>query len=291
MNETDVTVALAIKKTLAYRAVFNYPLSFCQLGTYLLDKSQVKYADYKRVLDTLVADNTVVVSGNKYQLNFITPIDWQSRYIHTKETLARLAPIFTLLEKIPWIKLLAVTGSAAAYNCTPEEDVDVLIVTQKNRLWLSRLFVVLILKITGSYRTDAAPQGKICPNIFLSEDSMLWTGKKHNIYIAHEIVMMQPIINREDTYLRFLKANDWVFTHFGNFPVNFPKTFQAIARPKTVVVNILENLAAWLQQWYMRSKVTTENFASDIIHFNRADNSKKILKKFKVLSSKANRIH
>ena len=42
--------------------------------------------------------------------------------------------------------MIAITGSVANYDAEENDDIDLLIVTEKNRLWITRGFVFLILK-------------------------------------------------------------------------------------------------------------------------------------------------
>jgi hypothetical protein len=51
---------------------------------------------------------------------------------------------------------------------------------------------------------------------------MAWAKKKRNLYVAQNIISMQPLVWRDDTYFNFMEENKWIFKYFNNFKINFP---------------------------------------------------------------------
>jgi hypothetical protein len=174
--------------------------------------------------------------------------------------------------------MICITGSVAAFNASKSDDIDFFIVTEKNRVWITRLLVVLILKLSGLYRTDADAAEKICPNLFIDETCSEWSKDQRNIYVAHEIALMHPIFYRDNAYFDFLKANSWVKDFF-DMPAIHSETKPKF-RPISKIGDFFEFLARSLQILYMSKGKTTEITKSGIIHFNKNDWSKKILKEF-----------
>ena len=261
----------AIKNTLKYRAIFKYPLSFFQLQTYLICKKGFDYEFLKKTVRKLHKKNFIKAKDERFSLPNLKPFSWDLRAKYSQEQLQNAQPVFKALESIPWIKLLAVTGSVAAFNADKDDDIDIFVITQKKRLWLTRFFVVLILKALNKYRTENSPQGKICPNILIDETNMEWQQDKRNIYTAHEIVMMRPIINRDNTYFKFLKKNHWAIEHFGNFHINLPERFKRDYILQSSLVDFCEDTLRTLQLKYMKKKQTTEVTTKNFIHFNVCD--------------------
>jgi nucleotide-binding universal stress UspA family protein len=114
------------------------------------------------------------------------------------------------LQGVPGVRFIGVTGSLSMHSATPEDDIDLLIITARGRLWLTRALVLTMLWAMRVKRADdGRPQhpNQACANIFLSEDDL--TLPDHNLFIAHEICQMLPLLG-PDTYRRFLDANDWV---------------------------------------------------------------------------------
>ncbi|HSX39194.1 MAG TPA: hypothetical protein VLI92_01225 [Candidatus Saccharimonadales bacterium] len=270
----------AVKNTLKYRAIFKYPMSFFQLQTFLICKKGFDYEFFKKTVRKLHKKNSIKAKEEKFMLPTLKPLSWDLRAKYSKEHLQRCEKVFKKLEAIKWIKFLGVTGSVAAFNADKDDDVDIFIITEKNRLWLTRLFVVLTLKSLGVYRTEENPNKKICPNILIDESQLEWDKEKQNIYVAHEIAMMHPVINRDNIYFRFLKRNRWINTYLGNFNVNYPEKFANKSKDQSEFVTKLESIVRSAQMKYMKKKQTSEVTTNNFIHFNKHDWTPKILTQF-----------
>ena len=137
----------------------------------------------------------------------------------------------------------------------------------------------------GVYRTDENYDSKVCPNIFLSEDSLAWNRHK-NVYTAHELLLMKPIFDRGRFYYSFLASNLWVFGLLPNMYQSFDETSFSPASPLTEntlverVFRITNKAFMKLQLWYMRKKKTVEVTEANLIHFKKNDNLDWILKSY-----------
>lgn len=271
----------AIKETLAYRAFFKYPLSFHQLATYLISKRTFDYDFFNKTIKRLLKNKSVRVKDGKYYVSGVKPLSWDLRAKRTKRIIKKNRPIFALLASIPWVKMVGITGSVGAYNPEKKADVDIFVIASKNRLWLTRGFVVVLLKLAGSYHVHGKKDGKVCPNILVDEEGLAWPKDKRNSYTAHEIILLQPVVNKNDTYLKFLRANKWALEYFPQFYVNIPKRFKGTRAEKSVAVQGLENIARKMQMRFMRDKKTTEVTTKHLIHFNKKDSTRRVLREFK----------
>jgi hypothetical protein len=271
--------------TLEYKAIFNASVSFYQLGTLLLsvegDKDyEIDHKTLTTRLKNLKRARKIKEKKGKYYISQNPPLSWELRAKYSSERIKDKWFVFELLKTIKWIKFLGISGSVAAYNAGKNDDVDIFIITERHRMWLTRFFVVLLLKIIGVYRTEASPHNKVCPNIYVDEESVTWPYNKQNVYTANEVVMLQPIIDRDDTYLKFLKHNSWVFNYLPNFKVNFPPRFKRSTKYNSRLVDNIEFWIMLLQLWYMYRKKTTEITSRNFIHFNKYDHAEKILSAF-----------
>lgn len=118
-----------------------------------------------------------------------------------------------LLQLVPGVRFIGVTGSLAMESAVLEDDIDFLVITQSHRLWLTRALVLAALMAWGVKRPDDGRTeypNLICANIFLSENDLYVPDE--NLFIAHEICQMLPLLG-EKTYRDFLNANAWV-KHF-----------------------------------------------------------------------------
>lgn len=143
--------------------------------------------------------------------------DWVSRRSALADAsvakLARANKFARLLQLIPGVRFIGVTGSLAMESAVPDDDIDFLIIAARGRLWLTRALVLAALMAWGVKRPD---DGKteypnlICANIFLSESDLYIPDE--NLFIAHEICQMLPLLG-ENAYRAFLSANAWVHTY------------------------------------------------------------------------------
>ncbi len=274
--------ANAIKRTLAYRSLFNYPLSFYQLSTFLVSEKSFSHRLLKRELKNLLESGEVYVTKSKFYLHGgKKPVDWLTRLNTSKGMLYGLNPVLKLLKKIPWITMVGVTGSVAAFNSSPDDDIDVFIITRKKRIWLTRLLVVLVLKIVELYRTQEDFAKKLCPNLFITEDSMAWPVSERNIYVAHEIMLLQPVYYKDNTYFDFMAANKWVLEYFPHAAFAALPFVEHRVVSKSNLLNYLEELLMLLQKSYMSKRRTQEIVTSTKIHFNKVDSKNFVMENYK----------
>jgi len=286
MVKKDSICAEAIKNTLSYRSIFKYSLSLFQLRTMMISKEEISDDVFINELDGLVKRGGVKSRSKRYYARGYRPVDWNVRAASSKKLIENSRPALKALNTIPWIKLLCITGSVAAYNADKNADIDVFIVCTKNRLWLTRFFTVVMLKVLGKYRSDTEPAGRICPNIYVDEKSIIWPKNKRNLYVAQEIIMMHPIINKDNTYFKFIESNDWIFEYFRNFAVDTSVTPHTNLNRQSRLVNIAEDILRRYQVWYMKKRKTNEITEKHLIHFNREDWTEKILGKYSGLIKK-----
>ncbi len=214
------------------------------------------------------------------------------------ERLLREARLISHIFKIiPWIKLVGISGSLAVENADKNSDIDLFIVTAKNRLWISRFFLLFILEILGKRRKRGESvkeaSGKICINLLLEEDSLAQSDK--NIYLAHEVLQMRVLWERDTVYSGFLEENEWVFKYLPNWITaerlmikdsRFKNIHQSsILNPKSAW-DFLENLSKWLQLRYMGTPTGAEQVKDGALYFHPEDIRPKVLKEYNKKISK-----
>ncbi len=116
-----------------------------------------------------------------------------------------------LLKICPTVLFVGVTGKSAMRGFCVNDDLDLFLITRNELLWTTRFFVILLAKILGIHTKTG-----ICLNLFFDESDVGITQKKRNSYIAHEILQMKPIVDKINTYRRFLEKNQWIYQYFPN---------------------------------------------------------------------------
>ncbi len=107
------TCRLAIIKTLSYSGVFGYPITFYQITNNLISNRSVSSKQIRKELDWLVERKFVKKTKKRYVLPGIKYHDIDKRIKATSDTVNKNRLIMRSLSKIPWIKMIAITGSVA----------------------------------------------------------------------------------------------------------------------------------------------------------------------------------
>lgn len=269
---------VGILKTLAYSAVFNFPLLEKEVFKYWIGKLPVGSKVISQELRRLTIQKKVIKEGNYFSLRGVTSVKRQKTaeiYLKKCQVVRQKIKMLTFS---PTVKMIAVTGSLAAENAPRESDIDLLVVSRCGWLWLTRLLTILILELQASRRrpNDINVCDKLCLNMYLDETNLATGKKNRTLYIAREIVQMKPIFNRDNTYEKFINQNLWIkkffpnameYNRFGSYPKNAGEDQQ----------NILEKIAYFLQLAIMKKKMTREVVGPKEIRFHPNDCSGKIM--------------
>ncbi len=208
----------AIFRTLAYADVFDYPLKKEEIWQFLLSDIGYRISDIEKALEKL--PRTAKKEGYYYLRGRRRLVSLrQKRARWSREKLKIGQRVANWLKFIPTIKMVAVTGALAMANTDKEDDIDLMIVTTKNRLWLTRLLAVLLIEVVASRRRpgDQKARDKICLNMFLDEVHLAIPKKERDLFSAHEVGQMKVLWEKDGTYPKFLKANQWVKQYLPNW--------------------------------------------------------------------------
>ncbi len=239
--------------------------------------------EFKQALDQLVKSGIVTEKNGLYSLGKVDYQNYAHNQTRAKNLIVKADAITKYLKNIPWIELIALTGDAAAFNADKHADIDMLIVTKPRRLFLSRFFLVVILKLLGVYWTAKNPAGKVCPNIFMTSDAMTWAVKNQNLYTANEVSLLYPLYSCNDCYFSFLAQNSWICEYLPNFAFKInPKSADDVRKSQKInaLINLVEFVARKSQMSHMRKKRTKEIIANNFLHFNIHDRTPDIVGKF-----------
>lgn len=125
------------------------------------------------------------------------------------ESASRFASALTRL--VPWIEMVAVTGSVAYGSARKWDDIDLFMVTKRDRLWLSLSLALILVRLGKLLRirdTDLLP---FCLSYahddlgFLQESSK----SKYSPLFARELLKAQPLVGIH-RYKQILEGNEWV---------------------------------------------------------------------------------
>lgn len=279
MNLNEAVIA-----TLTYHDLFEYPLTLSQIYQFLVYK-KTSIEKVKKSLEILKnqkrieeSKNLYFLKGHKFQLTVLN-----RRQKDSKSSLERAFFYAMLLSLAPTIKFVGISGALAMQNSDKDDDIDLVIISQKNKLYTARFFANLVLFPFKRNPNTKKFARRACLNLFIDESNL--KIEPQNIYMAHEIVQMRPLWDRDETYSRCLKANRWVSQYLPNWTAGFKQAPHSKLQKKHSAVSskhsAVEILLKKFQLAYMRSKITTERIGDTQLFFHPRDTEKSIMTEYK----------
>jgi len=245
-------VRRAILVTLIYADLFDYALTGDEVHRYLI--AQAASAAYVTAMldgDAELRDH-IVQTEDRFHLSGRRHLaDIRRERVAASADLWPVAQRYgARIARLPFVRLVGVTGALAMNNARPDDDIDLFILAQPGRLWLCRLLVLGVVKL-------AARRGYVlCPNFLLSTDHLRLSER--NLFTAHEVVQMVPL-EPNAWYGAFIEANGWVKDFLPNaFAGGTPEARSS--SPQRLPVRLAAGLLSArvfdpVERWEMQRKV------------------------------------
>lgn len=203
VSHTTVRLDDAILRTLIYADVFDFPLTEREIHHFLIGVQ----ADLGAVSAALATsphlhEHTTHVNGYVTLRGGEATADARHRHDQASATLWPQAVWYgMLLAHLPFVRLVAITGSLAMRNAYHDhDDIDYMIVTAPGRVWLTRLLVVIVVRWARLNKVD------LCPNYVLAETAL--AQDRCDLFMAHELAQMIPVAGKP-LYDAMRAANRW----------------------------------------------------------------------------------
>jgi hypothetical protein len=239
-------ISQAVLQAILYSDVFDFPLNAYEVHRYLPGF----VASYQEVYQILTTDPNFVKRGDHFALvgrEEIVSLRKQ-RESHSKKLLAYALKYGRMIGSLPFIRMVALTGSLAVLNISKNADFDYMLITQPGRLWSARAFVLLFGRLTKLFGHT------ICPNLIVSENSLEWY--RRDLYSAHEFCQMIPVTGRA-IYQKLLRTNEWIkdflpnaYMESDSLQFENPSIFQ-----KLLEFLLRSKLGDRFEQWEMNRKI------------------------------------
>ena len=281
MRHTQTELKRSVISVLAYFDFFQYPITTDELYRFFPYKTSIQ--EVKKTTNSMAKNRkieSIKYQGEEYYTILGHGINLRKRISRKSITTRKINKISTFVKLISFfsqIKLLGISGSCAMDNAQEKDDVDFFIITEKDWLWTARFMSLIIAQIIGKRRRKGQTKirDRVCLNLFFDESGMSIPKYKRNIYTAHEVVQMKPLLVRDGVYEKFLSKNKWIIYYFPNIKIKSPANNTSIkANP-----SFLERFLKALQIFIMKKSITSEIITDTQLWFFPVDFQTRILKK------------
>ncbi len=198
----------ALLATVAYSDVFDMPVSVADSGRFLVGVRAAP-ADITATAEQLLDEGRLSARDDLLYL----PDRAEVLAIHDDRR-ARAEAMWPqarrwsrLLTWIPYVRMVAVTGGLACDSVEAHDDIDLFVVTAPGRLWLTRLAIVVVVRIAGLRGPE------LCPNYIVASDSLEMDVRTQ--YVARELAQTIPLCG-SDVWDQLLDVNGWYREHLPN---------------------------------------------------------------------------
>ncbi|MFA6016855.1 MAG: hypothetical protein WC744_02105 [Patescibacteria group bacterium] len=286
-----MSIKQSILKVIKYFAVFAYQPTSNEIYSFL--EYKISRSSFEKELKKLP----------KY-----TPPQYSIKRIkNSKKKLEnwRFRAYIKLISLFPQIKLVGLSGSISMMNAREEDDIDLFIITAKNRLFTGRLVALALAQLLRLRRNrnsktqflsqrgplhpesekiafSSSHKDKVCLNLFFDERDLKVPKFKQTEFVGHEVLQMKPIIVKGDVYRKFLEGNKWVFRLFPNAKNNSEFRIQnseSIHNFKFIILNFGRKIELILKKIQLNSinkHRTTEIITSSQLWFHPDDFERKL---------------
>jgi hypothetical protein len=200
---------LAIARSVIYASLFDYPLTLQQLHQTLLESDQTA----QEILATY-ASSEMLQAIVEYREGFFFPrgrrdllTERRLREARSCAFLARHRRLLTLVCAVPYVRMVALSGSIAHLNLEGGGDLDLFIVTRGRRVWTVTLAVLILARLMRQRRI-------VCAN-FVVADSQL-ALEQQDLFTANQVIHLRPLVGAS-LFQELLSANPFVARFYPNF--------------------------------------------------------------------------
>jgi len=198
-----------ILTTLAYFDLFNYPLTMEEVYFFLPVK--LNYEEFEQALLGLAVDRLIFRFNHFYTLknDYFLVERREKGNAKAADLIAIARKVGDLLIRFPYVRGVAISGSLSKNFADDDSDIDLFIITAKNRLWIARTIMHCFKKLTFLIKK----QDYFCMNYYIDEDDLLIHEK--NIYTATEVATLMPLYG-DTVFEQFYTVNAWTRSFLPN---------------------------------------------------------------------------
>lgn len=289
----------AFLESVLYAAVFDYPLTLAQLHEALIGVRATK-EDLARWYSESCALQAAIEFGDGHFFprgrRDLLEVRHAREFI-SRSALTELRKPLALVLRMPFVRMVAISGSLAHLNASGAADLDLFVITKASRVWSVTTTLLLLSRLLGWRR-------KLCLNYVISERRL--AVEPQDLFAANQIVHLRPL-SGEGVYRRFIGANPFV----GDLYPNFVPRSAASAGPADLsprMRNLVEMILDWTiaplcericqraYRWYLRRRSSSWQSRDQVrlerecLKLHTSSHRQRVMEQFEVAVAEAERI-
>jgi len=200
----------SILQTIIYYDILNYPLTSFETWKYLLAENSCTLGEVVEALESDDLKNRIEEFRGFYFLkgrkDLVERRIQRDKNSAVKFEIAQKAAWW--LRFVPFVRMIAVTGTLAMKNCEKDSDIDFFVILEKGRIFTGRLLVTLIVHLLGKRRHGKKIKNRICLNYFITTGSL--EIEKEDLFAANEYSFIYPLLG-QNVFQKFCGTNlSWI---------------------------------------------------------------------------------
>ena len=248
---------LAVLRSVIYASLFDYPLTLTQLAATLVEvrADERTVAGWWRDSEFLQA-SIEQRDGWYFPAGRVDLIATRARReALSRDLLERDRRLLALVSAMPFVRMVAVSGSLAHLNAETSADLDLFVITAPHRVWSVTLSVLLIARLFGWRR-------RMCLNYVISEKALAIAPA--DLFSANQIIHLRPIAGH-DVFARFIEANPFVRNYYPNFGPSAFSRQPSAGRVRAIaerllsvgIASVVEQASRWIYGRHLARKSAT----------------------------------
>lgn len=213
LNNQLNTLQSKIVVTLAYFDLFKFPLTFSEIIKF----SKISSDQFELIQQELnsLTDKKIIYSHQQYySLNNSKELEIkrENGQKYAELLMKKAVKYSNIINSFPFVRSVCISGSLSK-GCVDEQgDIDYFIVTEPQRLWITRTLLIVFKKVflLNSHKY-------FCVNYFVDTKHLEIPDK--NIFTATELLTLLPMTGI-NVYNDLIQNNEWAYTYLPNFQIN-----------------------------------------------------------------------
>ena len=203
-----------LEKVFKVSAYLNFPFTVDEVAAYFLPKAKLTGEQLRTILKThdfedipfQVKDGYLLASGIQSDTSRSEREQMSAAKL---DSAMKFAKVLTRL--VPFIRTVAVTGSVAYGSANKWDDIDLFIVTQRNRLWLTAFMTLVLVRLNKLLGLSPPYLSLFCLSYVHDQEGFEKESylNRTNPLFARELLKAKPVAG-SDQYRKLLERNDWV---------------------------------------------------------------------------------